>query len=558
MTPTSPRTPPTADQGETPADRPEDPSGFDPGVPTRFGRYRILKPLGACGMGAVYLAHDGELKRDVALKVPHLIGADDPKARERFVREARAAAVLAHPNICPIHDVGEFNGRPYLTMRYVAGKPLSALVKEGQPLPPRPAAALIRKVAEAMQYAHAKGVVHRDLKPANIMMEAAREPGRWDPVVIDFGIAMRTDTADARLTPNGHVVGTPAYMAPEQAAGRAPVTGAAADVYSLGAVFYQLLTGRPPFRGTFLEVLYDIANREPPRPSAVSPGVDPRLEAICLRAMAKRPEDRFASMGDLARALAGYQVRPPVESDHGDRARRRRKVLTWAVVIAVAMLGGAIGLAALVSPTPPGKDGVTDKPLPPLALYWQGFVHTNRQGQELEVRLKDGMTLYNREQYKLVLSPTADCFLYVIGVDGTGPTLLFPHEDIKLGNRCRADAEYRLPDGDNMYTLDDRPGAETVYLVASHERLTDLEALLAPAARGEPDTVAKIEGLVRALEDRSAAGLRTRGQTIAPDHRLAKTRLPTGAQVVEAMAFNPGVGYVVHRVRFDHKAPSAP
>jgi hypothetical protein len=556
MSPTSPKTPPTVNQGETPMDRPADPA--DGAAPARFGRYRILKQLGACGMGTVYLAHDGELDRKVALKVPHL--ADDPKVRERFAREARAAAALAHPNICPIHDVGELNGRPYLTMRFVDGKPLSALIKDDQPLPPRTAAALVRKVAEAMQYAHAKGVVHRDLKPANIMMEAGREPGRWEPVVIDFGIAVRIDTADARLTPNGAVLGTPAYMAPEQAAGRAPVTGAAADVYSLGAVFYQLLTGRPPFTGTFFEVLNDIVHREPPRPTDLRPGLAPRLEAICLKAMAKKPEDRFASMGDLARALAQYQAAPvepvgPAPGPDDERQRRRWKVLTWTTVIAVGLLAGTIGVAALRSPGPAATGGGVDKPLPPLALYWQGFVHTNRQGQDLEVRLKDGMTLYSREQYKLVLSPTADCFLYVIGVDKTGPTLLFPHAEIALGNRCRANTEYQLPDGTNMYTLDHQTGTETVYLVASHERLTELEALLAPAARGEPDTVAKIEGLVRALEERSADGIRTRGQTIEPDHRLAKTRLPNGAQVAEAMAFNPGVGYVVHRVRFEHKAP---
>ena len=213
-----------------------------PELPEQFGRYRILRPLGQGSMGSVYLAHDSSLDRAVALKVPRLALGGDRRVLERFYREARAAATLEHPNLCPVYDVGEINGIPYLTMAFVEGRPLSELFRAEGMLEPRRIAAMLHPLALALQEAHTRGVVHRDLKPANIMLNA-----RGEPVVMDFGLARREQPDEARLTHQGSLVGTPAYMAPEQVQGKVDTLGPPCDIYALG-VIYEALAGRLPFR----------------------------------------------------------------------------------------------------------------------------------------------------------------------------------------------------------------------------------------------------------------------------------------------------------------------
>ncbi len=267
-------------------------------LPETFGRYRIVKKLGQGGMGAVYLAHDTALDRPVALKVPHFSAADGPDVVERFYREARAAAALQHQNICAIHDVGEVNGVPYLTMAYVEGKPLSSFLTGGKHLAPNKAAALVRQLALVLKEAHARGIIHRDLKPSNIMIAA-----QGKPIIMDFGLARRLHSSDLPLTRG--VMGTPHYMAPEQAAGEGAV-GPGHDIYSLGVIFYELLTGQLPFQGPIAVVLAQLMTKEPPPPSWHRPGLDPALEAICLKAMAKSPTARYSSMQDFAQALGQW------------------------------------------------------------------------------------------------------------------------------------------------------------------------------------------------------------------------------------------------------------
>jgi hypothetical protein len=280
-------------------------------LPEQFGRYRIIRQLGRGGMGTVYLAHDTQLDRRVALKVPHFV-ADDSTALERFYREARVAATLDHPNLCPIHDAGQHEGVPYLTMPYIEGKPLSELLAAGL-LPQRQAAALVRQLALALEEAHRRGILHRDLKPSNIMMNR-----RGEPVVMDFGLARQTNSGDLRLTQSGALLGTPAYMPPEQVDG-ATLLGPTCDVYSLGVILYEMLTGRLPFQGGTTQVLCQILRDEPRRPSAYRPDLDPRLETICREAMAKRIKERYRSMADLAVALEQFlrtpeaPTLPPIE-----------------------------------------------------------------------------------------------------------------------------------------------------------------------------------------------------------------------------------------------------
>ncbi len=264
-------------------------------VGKNFGRYRIESKLGEGGMGAVYEAYDTALDRPVAIKVPRLAVAG---LAVRFVREAQAAAGLRHPNICPIFDVGEIDGTHFLTMAFVRGEPLSSRVGGRRPFDTADAVRIVRTVALAMQYAHDQGVIHRDLKPANILLD-----DRGEPVVMDFGLARRQAAIGPQLTLQGELLGTPAYMPPEQVAGDIARMGPASDIYSLGVVLFELLTGRPPFFGDLLALLGQIALDPPPRPTVRRPGLPARFDAICLKALAKEPAERWKSMRAFADAL---------------------------------------------------------------------------------------------------------------------------------------------------------------------------------------------------------------------------------------------------------------
>ena len=270
------------------------------GLPEQFGRYRILGKLGEGGMGAVYLAHDSHLGRKVALKVPHFT-ADDGPAIERFQREARLAASIDHPNLCAVHDFGEVDGVHYFTMPHVEGTPLSRLIRADKPWPPRAAVDLLRQVALALSLLHQKGIIHRDLKPSNIMVRKSGEP-----VLMDFGLA-RSYSADSRkLTRMGSPLGTPAYMSPEQVEADPRAIGPATDVYSLGVILYEMMTGQVPFEGPMMALFAQILHATPERPSSVRPGLDAAIDALCLKALAKKPAERFATMSAFAAALVRY------------------------------------------------------------------------------------------------------------------------------------------------------------------------------------------------------------------------------------------------------------
>jgi serine/threonine protein kinase/formylglycine-generating enzyme required for sulfatase activity len=267
-------------------------------IPQQLGRYRILKRLGAGGMGAVYLAEDTELDRRVAVKVPHFGPEDGPQVIERFRREARIAAAIVHPNLCPVYDVGQIDGIHYLTMPFIEGVPLTQLVNADTPCPPWQAAELVRRIASALAVVHGKGIIHRDLKPHNILLKADGEP-----VVMDFGLARLFEGDSQRLTASGAVVGTPAYMAPEQVLGQLDQLGPATDVYSLGVILYELLAGRLPFHGPAMAVLGQVLHATLPPPSELRRGLPAELEAICVKAMAREPAGRYPTMAELAAAL---------------------------------------------------------------------------------------------------------------------------------------------------------------------------------------------------------------------------------------------------------------
>ena len=253
-------------------------------------------------MGVVYLAKDTQLGRKVALKIPRQSALAEPESLERFYREARTAATLRHSNICPVYDVGQINGVHYLTMAYIPGRPASSFATKGRLPPARQVALLIRKIALALDEAHRNGVVHRDLKPSNIMLD-----DRGEPIVMDFGLARNTNTAEnARLTQSGAILGTPAFMAPEQVRGESEQIGPRSDIYALGVMLYQLLTGELPFSGPILTVFAQILRDTPKKPSEHRPDVAPVLEAICLKMMAREAAQRYSSMKEVAQALTDY------------------------------------------------------------------------------------------------------------------------------------------------------------------------------------------------------------------------------------------------------------
>jgi len=272
-------------------------SQFGPG-----DRYRIVRQLGGGGMGAVYLATDSSLgNRKVAIKVPHFSPADGPEMLERFQREAALLATISHPNLGIVYDVNECDGVNFLVMEYISGMSL-ADYSEKHPLTPDKAVWVVRKIAQALQAAHAKGVVHRDLKPDNIML--ARD---GQPKVIDFGLAVNVEGGGTRATQSGMTMGTPEYMPLEQVTGDLTKIGPRSDVYSLGIVLYKLLTGTVPFTGNSpLAVGVKLFNETAPSPATHNPDLGPRLSEIVLKAIAKEPEGRFESMKEFSNALAEY------------------------------------------------------------------------------------------------------------------------------------------------------------------------------------------------------------------------------------------------------------
>ena len=273
--------------------------GAAPGM--RFGEYELIAEIARGGMGVVYRARQVTLDRVVALKMilaGRLANADEV---QRFQTEAAAAAKLRHANIVAVHDVGECEGQHYFTMEFIAGASLDRKLAEG-PLAGKAAARYVRILARAVQYAHKHGILHRDLKPSNILIDADDEPH-----ITDFGLAKRLDHGASGQTRTGAILGTPSYMSPEQAQGRTGELGPASDVYSLGAILYELVTGRPPFRAeTPLDTVMQVIDHHPVPPRLLNPRVDHDLETICLKCLEKHPALRYASAEELGVDLQHY------------------------------------------------------------------------------------------------------------------------------------------------------------------------------------------------------------------------------------------------------------
>jgi WD40 repeat protein/tRNA A-37 threonylcarbamoyl transferase component Bud32 len=311
-----------------------------------LGRFELLGIVGRGAFGTVYKARDPELDRTVAVKVPRAGNLAGAQELVRFLREARSAAQLRHPSIVTIHEVGQRDGLPYLVSDFVQGVTLADQLSARRP-GFREAAELVAAVADALQYAHEQGVVHRDIKPSNIMLGAA---GR--PCVMDFGLAKR-EAGEITMTVEGQVLGTPAYMAPEQARGEGHAVDGRCDVYSLGVVLYQLLTGELPFRGTQRMLLHQVLHDEPRSPRSLNDRIPRDLETVCLMAMAKEPGRRYQTAQDFADDLRRWLKGEPIKArpvgawERGWRWAKRRPaaagLLAVSGVAGLALVGLGVG-----------------------------------------------------------------------------------------------------------------------------------------------------------------------------------------------------------------------
>ncbi len=321
---------------------------------TTFGKYSIDRYIGGGAMGDVYLVFDKDLNRRAALKVPKFTVEDNSELLKRFEREARNAARVRHPNICAVFDSGHEGDYPYLVTEFIDGEPLANVVQKSGPMDLREAAGIVLKLANAMSEAHHAGIIHRDLKTANVMMNRRNEP-----IITDFGLA-RADS-DEGLTASGTTLGTTHYMSPEQLLADQNLMGPRADIYSVGVIFFELITGRRPYEGTPFVVTKEVLSQNPPPlPSQFRADVPKALDAICVKAIAKNLMNRYSSMKELATDIEHFlNADPSLSQTSGEKTTSAQPVgfvspnsappVAWGNRILIgSLIAALIGLCAYI------------------------------------------------------------------------------------------------------------------------------------------------------------------------------------------------------------------
>ncbi len=346
-------------------------------LPRRLGNFELVEILGRGAFGTVYKARDDDLGRWVAIKLPRSGSFGSEEEHARFLREARSAAELTHPNIVPVHAIAHEGDIPYIVSEYIEGPTLADLLSQGR-LGFRQTAELVARIADALDYAHSRKIVHRDINPRNVLIDGAGLPH-----LTDFGLARREE-GGILVTLDGQVLGTPAYMAPEQAAGHSHVVDGRSDIYSLGVILYQLLTGELPFGGTVRMLLHQVVHEDPRPPRRFNDRVPYDLETICLKAMAKSPSGRYATAQEVAADLRRFLEGEPILARRAGLWERTRKWVRRRPAQAAALLATSIAAASLV-----------------LAFWYWVRLHATREVAAVEIQAARELAA-TQEYYSLV------------------------------------------------------------------------------------------------------------------------------------------------------------
>jgi serine/threonine protein kinase len=503
----------------------------------RLAGYRILKVLGQGGMGVVFHGEDPQLQRPVALKAmrPALVAV--PSAKKRFLREARAAAAIKHDNIVSIYQVGEDRGFPFLAMEFLEGEALDQRLKR-EPKPPLAEVLRIgREMAEGLAAAHERGLVHRDVKPGNIWLEGQR--GRVK--ILDFGLARSTDDP-AHLTQSGAIVGTPSYMAPEQAEGRTNDIGPATDVWALGVVLYQMLAGRLPFRGgSTTATLHEICTRSLEPLGGLRPDVSPALEAIVFRSLQKEAARRYPSARALAENLQRFlDVEVAAETKIVPPMKRKMPLVWGAALVAVVLLVAAgWGLRSLLwnGSTPHTTE---TEPVPPsVAVPFKGSIDVivtepkNPRRDRLRLHEPGARPLKPGDEVKVEVVLNRPGFVYILWIDAKGkPIPIYPWREGEWDARPSDEKPVMKlisPEGVDIYPIDPGPqGLETLVLLVREtklERDVDLRKEIGEVgAQDWPDLtyVAWFENGVEVMDEPNRAPSGKVGESSNPAVRTQK------------------------------------
>jgi hypothetical protein len=448
------------------------PPGRDDPPPASIGRYRVVKELGGGGYGVVYLAHDDNCDRPVAIKVLHEKTIEAAGGADRCHKEAAALAKLDHPHILKVYSA-ETAGESccYIVSQYIEGRTLAARLAEGK-MNPTEAAKFVAVLADALQHAHEHGIIHRDVKPANILLD--EKSGK--PYLIDFGVVLKEGEAGPGL----HFPGTPEYMSPEQASGKGGEVNGRADIFSLGVIFYEALTGRRPFIAeSWKNLIYLIANVDAPSAREKDRTIPAELDRICARALARRPQDRYGSASELAEALEDWLKgrepsdprRSAVDSVLAFWGRCRQRPLESGLWVAVVLVAIALG-SLLWRHWQQGRHGVKYPP-DPLEVETLYPRVTKRNGEKLFIEY--AVPLVEKDDVEVTIKLNRAAFIYVVWIDSENNVIpLYPWKDRKWEERLSEtkQKELKVPGDDESYPIGAQPkGIESILVFVREDML---------------------------------------------------------------------------------------